>query len=211
MSAVEPQRSSMVRAQEAAQLASWALTNNRSDLRALHLRGRPRSWNFPRTFSFAVFGFFLHVFSRANMQRGRGRVEAVSCQSCRSKKLRCNRAQPCSNCIARDIPCNFQVPPERRTEIISTTHTDARLLRRIERLEALIRQPPSATTHIEDHPSKQLALSPISEHVVASDIHHSGDEDSRFLENVGTREDSVVCHTGSAGPFFFSRLVLIQR
>lgn len=35
----------------------------------------------------------------------RGRPAPVSCQSCRSKKLKCNRVQPCSNCASRGISC----------------------------------------------------------------------------------------------------------
>jgi len=33
------------------------------------------------------------------------RQNPVSCQFCRSKKLRCDRAQPCANCFARRISC----------------------------------------------------------------------------------------------------------
>lgn len=33
------------------------------------------------------------------------RQNPVSCQFCRSKKLRCDRAQPCANCFARHISC----------------------------------------------------------------------------------------------------------
>jgi len=33
------------------------------------------------------------------------RQNPISCQFCRSKKLRCDRAQPCANCFARRINC----------------------------------------------------------------------------------------------------------
>ncbi|KAJ5116717.1 hypothetical protein N7456_001065 [Penicillium angulare] len=31
----------------------------------------------------------------------------VSCESCRKKKLKCDRAQPCSSCSTRRIPCSY--------------------------------------------------------------------------------------------------------
>lgn len=35
------------------------------------------------------------------------RQDPVSCQSCRKKKLKCDRQQPCSNCRSRRILCNY--------------------------------------------------------------------------------------------------------
>ncbi|PCG95297.1 Transcription factor [Penicillium occitanis (nom. inval.)] len=37
------------------------------------------------------------------------RQDPVSCQSCRKKKLKCDRQQPCSNCRSRRILCNYAV------------------------------------------------------------------------------------------------------
>ncbi|KAJ5609070.1 hypothetical protein N7528_009637 [Penicillium herquei] len=31
----------------------------------------------------------------------------LSCHACRDKKRRCDRAQPCSNCVLRNIPCEY--------------------------------------------------------------------------------------------------------
>lgn len=35
------------------------------------------------------------------------RQRPVSCHFCRTRKLRCNRESPCSNCSARDITCHL--------------------------------------------------------------------------------------------------------
>ncbi|KAJ5894610.1 transcriptional regulator family: Fungal Specific TF [Penicillium taxi] len=35
------------------------------------------------------------------------RQDPVSCESCRKKKLKCNRSIPCSSCIVRNIDCSF--------------------------------------------------------------------------------------------------------
>lgn len=41
----------------------------------------------------------------------RRRQPQISCNFCRSKKLKCDRGQPCSNCTARGIPCDGQSLP----------------------------------------------------------------------------------------------------
>lgn len=41
----------------------------------------------------------------------RRRQPQVSCNFCRSKKLKCDRAQPCFNCTSRGIPCDGQSLP----------------------------------------------------------------------------------------------------
>src|SRR6478735_9253945 len=35
----------------------------------------------------------------------------LSCQLCRSKKLRCDRSQPCSNCSSRNVSCEYASSP----------------------------------------------------------------------------------------------------
>lgn len=49
------------------------------------------------------------------------RQDPVSCQTCRAKKLKCDRKQPCSNCTARKISCVYgtgrtESPTEKKTE-----------------------------------------------------------------------------------------------
>ncbi|KAE8308090.1 hypothetical protein BDV41DRAFT_568503 [Aspergillus transmontanensis] len=39
------------------------------------------------------------------------RQDPVSCESCRRKKLKCNRQQPCSSCVTRRLPCSYVVAP----------------------------------------------------------------------------------------------------
>ncbi|KAJ5684179.1 uncharacterized protein N7477_000524 [Penicillium maclennaniae] len=74
-----------------------------------------------------------------------------SCLPCRVKKRRCDRAQPCSNCVLRSIPCNYagqspeipgpqgvsQLPrgvhPAKSAEV--DKHNVEELLQRIRRLE----------------------------------------------------------------------------
>jgi Fungal Zn(2)-Cys(6) binuclear cluster domain len=141
-----------------------------------------------------VLNFTFH----SSMQRGRNRPDPVSCQSCRSKKLRCNRVRPCSKCVARSIPCHFLVPKQRQTETTSTINSNAEILGRIELLESIVLQPVSVDTNSRyaadtDHLTRQLAPNPSSESAAVSSVHQSPDEDSQLLENAGTREDSLVC------------------
>lgn len=145
----------------------------------------------------------------SSMQKSRTRPDPVSCQSCRSKKLKCNRVQPCSNCTARGITCKFLVPPQRQIVTHVTTRSNVELLARIERLEALIqRTPPSQnpSSHVPDdnYSGRTQVVTPSPGGVlVVSDTHRSRDADSQLLENVGTREDAVVGGPDNALPRFF--------
>ncbi len=53
----------------------------------------------------------------------RPRQDPVSCESCRKKKLKCSRVHPCSNCLARDIPCQFG--PSGRSSVLTAAPTEA--------------------------------------------------------------------------------------
>jgi hypothetical protein len=133
----------------------------------------------------------------SSMPKSRTRPDPVSCQSCRSKKLKCNRVQPCSNCTARGITCNFLVPPQRRTVTHSTTRSNVDLLARIERLEAMIQrtppdQNPSSYFPDDSYSGRTQVATPSPGSILVSDIHQNRDEDSHLLENVGTREDAMV-------------------
>ncbi|KAI1804647.1 hypothetical protein F4811DRAFT_570889 [Daldinia bambusicola] len=130
-------------------------------------------------------------------QRSKARPDPVSCQSCRSKKLRCNRVQPCSNCAARGISCHFLVPPQKTAETPTTEYSSDELIARIERLEAIVLQPSPVGTHPRHAPDdsrhvSQALFTPTSEPTVGPGIHQTRDKDSDFLENVGTREDSLL-------------------
>ncbi|GIK05300.1 hypothetical protein Aspvir_009405 [Aspergillus viridinutans] len=41
------------------------------------------------------------------------RQDPVSCESCRRKKLKCNRQRPCSSCVTRRLDCSFGMSLER--------------------------------------------------------------------------------------------------
>ncbi|KAI0974089.1 fungal-specific transcription factor domain-containing protein [Xylaria arbuscula] len=117
------------------------------------------------------------------MRTRKGRQEPLSCQLCRSKKLRCNRAQPCSNCESRNVACHFLVPPPRSLSgRTPETHLDTEIIDRIERLESIV-LPQGA--HAERHSESQIALHPYSEDATQ-------DRDLHLLENVGVREDSLI-------------------
>ena len=134
-------------------------------------------------------------------RRSRPRQEPVSCQSCRAKKLKCNRQQPCSNCLARGVTCQNQyrqtmpvspLQPEDFSIPTTTASGDsdsAAILARLKRLEDLISglsgtQLPSPQSDVLG--SHSVAPSPRSEGDEASRI------DSDWLEDVGFRTNSLV-------------------
>ncbi|UKZ92104.1 uncharacterized protein TrAFT101_007072 [Trichoderma asperellum] len=65
-------------------------------------------------------------------------VRAVlSCTSCRQRKLKCDRIEPCGNCIARNVDCVYVVHPRIRGSA-QTNDGYQRLNARIRHLEQLI-------------------------------------------------------------------------
>jgi hypothetical protein len=151
------------------------------------------------------FSFYFELFSSPsrrifhNMPRDRTRPDPVSCQTCRSKKLKCNRVQPCSNCTARGITCKFLIPPQEKTGTTSTFYSNAELLGRIKRLESIVLKQTGPVETIpkdassDSHISEQQLRYPSPESAVVSDVHQKQDQDSNLLENIGRLEESLVC------------------
>jgi len=144
---------------------------------------------------------FYYISLPLNMQRDRVRPDPVSCQSCRSKKLKCSRVHPCSNCTTRGITCNFLFQPQGKVDATSTSNNNADLLGRIERLESIVLKQKESTQPVSNHASddshvtRQELLHHGSQRVFVSNIHRKRDQDSQLLENVGLREDSLVCES----------------
>ncbi|KIW69703.1 hypothetical protein PV04_05565 [Phialophora macrospora] len=74
----------------------------------------------------------------------RPRQDPVSCQFCRSKKLKCNRQNPCSNCSSRGLPCdgNFASHARRHPEAAGDAG-ELSVLARLKRLEDIVLGTPS--------------------------------------------------------------------
>lgn len=68
------------------------------------------------------------------------RQDPVSCRLCRLKKLKCSRQQPCSNCVARDVECEFEPNHATTTARIQqdVQPSNADILSRLQRLEDMI-------------------------------------------------------------------------
>ncbi|KAF2095028.1 hypothetical protein NA57DRAFT_59782 [Rhizodiscina lignyota] len=76
----------------------------------------------------------IQDYDRA-MQRPRPRQDPVSCQLCRSKKLKCDRRQPCSNCVARGVTCKSQNSTDAVSTATEPLPDNAKILERLKRLE----------------------------------------------------------------------------
>ncbi len=64
------------------------------------------------------------------------RQRPVSCRFCRSRKLRCSREAPCSNCVSRGVRCELDDSDEQPS--VNPTSSEAELLERIRKLEELV-------------------------------------------------------------------------
>ncbi|KAH8664531.1 hypothetical protein BX600DRAFT_437074 [Xylariales sp. PMI_506] len=140
------------------------------------------------------------------------RQPQVSCDFCRSKKLKCDRGAPCASCTVRGLECSSQasqpgpLPP--LSESSSSTGADSSILSRLQKLERAV----FGTTGEDQHaqlsyvqtirPSKTvLGHNPGS--VVA--ILPSDDDErlrtARILDNAYTSEDHS--NPSQAGRFHF--------
>lgn len=83
-----------------------------------------------------------------------------SCVTCRRRKVKCDRKDPCSNCVKNQIECHFPVTgrlPRRRDPAAwkSPTEKQAELLDRLRRLESLVTE---LAAQVEDRPDKIQSL-----------------------------------------------------
>lgn len=98
-------------------------------------------------------------------ENGRPRQEPASCQSCRKKKLKCDRLQPCSNCSSRDVPCVFAGQSPASTTAAVRGHDEIAALKaentsmkaRLERVEQVLFGG-STPLDVEERPLKSRRL-----------------------------------------------------
>lgn len=87
-------------------------------------------------------------------------LQIWSCVTCRRRKVKCDRRDPCSNCARNRIECHFPVTgrlPRRRdpTTWKSPTEKQAELLNRLRRLESLVTE---LAAQVEDGPDKVQSI-----------------------------------------------------
>lgn len=134
---------------------------------------------------------------KSNGGVSRPRQDPVSCLLCRSKKLRCDRQQPCSNCSTRGNTCEFitqagRQPQERKTPAPAAGSDE--VLARLKRLEdevATLRGKPLLPVHPSQQPSPPAVNLPKD----------STDEEHRaafeWLEGIGTANNSSVGYSSN--------------
>lgn len=64
-------------------------------------------------------------------------LQQLSCTTCRHRKVRCNRRDPCLNCVKAGIPCVFPKPARNLRRIRESSRTD--IGHRLKQLEDLVR------------------------------------------------------------------------
>lgn len=89
--------------------------------------------------------------------------QRYACQSCRQRKLRCDRKRPCTNCIARSVDCKQQHFSSTGRGIPKPQENSSALLHilsRLDRLEAIVGQAHDYDN--ETHISTQMQSAPRS-------------------------------------------------
>lgn len=78
---------------------------------------------------------------KAQQKHGTSRQRPVSCQFCRTRKLRCSRTAPCTNCVSRGIACDLERSfPQPGSASNSSGAESTEIFDRLRRLENLLDQ-----------------------------------------------------------------------
>jgi hypothetical protein len=119
------------------------------------------------------------------------RQRPVSCRFCRSRKLRCNRDSPCSNCISRGVTCELEnavrLPP------VTPSSYESEILERIKKLELLVENQrvdkhETVKTH---HPGLGTPLRQMKSPTVSSET-ETLDNDISYLESIYSNRELLV-------------------
>lgn len=122
------------------------------------------------------------------------RRDPFSCQTCRVKKLKCDRQQPCSNCKTRRLACEYArnssltaLPAGLAGRRANFTAENEDLKARIRRLEQAV---------FGSHASKALPTPQYGKDSLSTSEAKRGSTsaaiDSEWLEGIGTRLNDVV-------------------
>lgn len=107
------------------------------------------------------------------------RQDPVSCESCRKKKLKCNRDLPCSSCAARKIDCQY-----------GGSHPGVKIAQLNET------QTPAPASHNVSNPARTLQWNPRPRHEIETHTQNGGEplRAVDWLENIvmGHRVPSAV-------------------
>ncbi|KFA74361.1 hypothetical protein S40288_06686 [Stachybotrys chartarum IBT 40288] len=79
--------------------------------------------------------------ARPNLSHDDDGLRIWSCIHCRRRKIRCDRREPCSNCVRVGVECHFPVTgrlPRRRNATGSQSQKQTELLSRLRRLESIV-------------------------------------------------------------------------
>lgn len=148
----------------------------------------------------------------------RPRQDPVSCETCRKKKLKCDRDYPCSNCVSRGTTCIFTGKRGLATPSRSSEPDDAAVLRsenaaikeRLEKLERIVLSGSTPSSSETRHSSSRRPVlpSPSVSTPAETEAHQSYREDFLWLEGVGSGENTRL---PSLSPTFRIRVARIDE
>jgi len=133
------------------------------------------------------------------------RQQPVSCRFCRSRKLRCNRQAPCSNCLSRGIRCELDgfvaaspaaaappVAPPTPASPADSNASQSEILERIRKLEQLLESNISQRTiGVEQAPTASASENNHKPSSRSSQLQNFNN-DVAWLESVYSKQDPSV-------------------
>lgn len=117
------------------------------------------------------------------------RLNPRSCVTCRRRKVRCNKENPCANCVRAGIECVFPGPG--RAPRKSRKPPDAELLARLRRLEGVVH---SLGAQVDDHGIVSSSLAGSADIRARLSDNHAGD--SPTSDRSDSKRQSLDKHLG---------------
>lgn len=131
-----------------------------------------------------------------NRQQEPSRQRPVSCRFCRTRKLRCSRDTPCSNCVSRGVRCELEDIDRPKGSALSVQEPE--ILERLQRLEKFLgAQNPEERESTERSLNERVPNSAVSQaelrHPAASSSEiRNLDNDVAWLESIYAEQNSPV-------------------
>ncbi|KAI5927229.1 hypothetical protein F4810DRAFT_351389 [Camillea tinctor] len=142
--------------------------------------------------------------SPADEPQVRRRQPQVSCNFCRSKKLKCDRGAPCSSCSVRGLRCSSQSEDGPSPQTTPTTETDVNssILSRLQKLEQAVfgshKENVTFSISTQGRYQAQTGRLEKSDAVApghgssAADLDNERQQTAKFLDSTYTRDDDRV-------------------
>ena len=139
--------------------------------------------------------------STGEIEHGNDDLSPWSCATCRRRKVRCDRLQPCSNCTRTHISCDYPVStrPPRRSQFVDSYYKrvvkkkESQLLDRLGRLEGMVEE--LRARYEPESNGSQSQLTSLEKTASAKAVAHQG---PHISQDLGLESADSISQEGAA-------------